>query len=811
MYKKFFGLSEDPFNVSPDPRFLFRTAETDETFANLLFGVEKRKGLILLTGEVGTGKTILLKKLVERFHGESTASAFVFNPRLNPTDFLDYVLSDFGLDHDSKDKLRMLRVLYAWLLERHRMGQTSVLIVDEAQNLSTEVLEEIRLLSNVETPTEKLLQIILSGQPEIEEKLKRPELRPLRQRIALRRRTRVLSLVDTSRYVAHRLRVAGGDVETIFTPEAIANLYRFSQGIPRLINLLCQHAFISAYADQRKPVGAETIEEVAQQFELSTKALPYESLPDEEVKALQGGALARQPAEITKRIAPQTLAATKAPLPVSREIPKSAEERASARLSAEAPLAGRPAEIAKPIVPPTPATAKAPAPLPRGLPKPAEERVPARTAAEAVSLVKQGREGSTSAVPVIPATPLDGTQLPSGGARPGDKNARRPLPPKKDATGPLFASLNHSTMAKAEVPKTLEWALLALVTMGVVLGGYYITRGGRRITTSEKEAASSKSQPSMSAVSPANVSATTGTSAPSGLTEEPGQKPLPTQPETKAPSDRLRQITVVPPPERTKAEPPSKPPSPPPRVVRENPEKPKVQELARSVAPAATAPSPSPPVGQLFVMSNVPGATITVNGRSEPDWVTPHTFADLPPGSYSVVVSRQGYRAAQQSARVDPGQMASVNATLSPPSGEIEISTNPPGAEVLIGGKSYGPSPVRATVAVGQHSFLARQAGREPVAGSLTVQDGTVVTRNIDLPLVVPAPPRTNVEVTTNPPKATVYADGAPLAGETPTSFHLSPGHHTLIIFAAGYRPIRREIEVPESATVAVSETLAPQ
>jgi len=811
VYKKFFGLSEDPFSVSPDARFLFRTAETDETSANLLFGVENRKGLILLTGEVGTGKTILLKKLVEKLHGGSTASAFVFNPRLNSTDFLDYVLSDFGLDHDSKDKPRMLRGLHAWLLERHHRGQTSVLIVDEAQNLSTKVLEEIRLLSNVETPTEKLLQIILSGQLEIEEKLKQPELRPLRQRIALRCRTRALSLVDTSRYIAHRLRVAGGDVETIFTPEAIANLYRFSQGIPRLINLLCQHAFVSAYADQRKPVGAETIEEVAQQSGLSTRALPYEPLPDEEVKALQAGALARQPAEITKRILPQTLAATNAPSPVSREVAKSAEERASARLSAEAPLAGRPAEIARPVVPPTSATAKVLTPLPRGLPEPAEERVPARTAPEAESLARQGRQGGTSAVAVIRATPLDDTRLPSGGTRPGDKNARRALPPRKDATGPLFAKLYHSAMAKAAVPKTLEWALLALVMMGVVLVGYHITRGGRQITTSEKEAASSKSQPSTSTTSPANVSATGDTSAPSGLTEETGQRPLPAQLATKAPSDRLRQTTVVPPPERTKAEFPSKPPSPPPRVVRENPEKPKVQELARSVAPASTAPSPLPTVGQLFVTSNVPGATITVNGRSEPDWVTPHTFADLPPGSYSVVVSTQGYRAAQQNARVEPGQMASVNATLSPPSGEIEISTNPPGAEVLIGGKSYGPSPVRARVAVGQHSFLARQVGREPVAGSLTVQDGTVVTRNIDLPPVVPAPPRTNVEVTTNPPKATVYADGTPLAGETPSSFHLSPGHHTLIIFLAGYRPIRREIEVPESATVAVGETLSPQ
>ena len=242
MYKKFFNLNEDPFNVSPDPRFLYSTAEIQEAFAHVLSGIRHRKGLILLTGEVGTGKTILLKDLMDTLHGESTATAFVFNPILTPSEFFDYVLSDFGLAHDSKDNPRMLKVLFQWILERRNQGKNTVLIIDEAQDLHPDVLEEIRLLSNLETPSEKLLQIILSGQPEIETKLDQPQLRHLSQRIALRCRTHALTLADASNYVAHRLNVAGGDVWTIFTSEAVGSVYRFSQGIPRVINLLCQRS-----------------------------------------------------------------------------------------------------------------------------------------------------------------------------------------------------------------------------------------------------------------------------------------------------------------------------------------------------------------------------------------------------------------------------------------------------------------------------------------------------------------------------------------------------------------------------------------
>lgn len=282
MYKKFFGLKENPFNVNPDPRYLFSTAHTEETLATLTYGIQRRRGFILLTGEVGTGKTTLINKLLGWLRRQRVATSFVFNPGLDANQFFDYMLADFGLNLESRNKGQMLMRLNKWLLERYLVGGTAVLIVDEAQNLSAEVLEEIRLLTNLETSTEKLLQIVLSGQPELEEKLSRPELRQLRQRITLRCKTQPLSLEETQQYVATRLRIAGGDGHPIFTPEAVEAVHFYSGGIPRVINLLCEHGLIGAFAEQVKPVPTERIQEVASEFKLdvvepsSASAVPAE-------------------------------------------------------------------------------------------------------------------------------------------------------------------------------------------------------------------------------------------------------------------------------------------------------------------------------------------------------------------------------------------------------------------------------------------------------------------------------------------------------------------------------------------------------
>jgi general secretion pathway protein A len=274
MYKEFYGLRANPFNVNPDPRYLFLTRHTEEALACLTYGIQSRKGFVLLTGEVGTGKTTLINKLLEWLRLQQVATAFVFNSRLNVPQFLDYMMADFGIPCDSKAKSQVLLRLYNWLLDRYRAGETAVLIIDEAQNLSEEVLEEIRMLTNLETFTEKLLQIVLVGQPELEQKLKQPQLRQLRQRLTLRARTYPFTQEETSAYVQQRLRVAGGDGQPIFEADAVAAIHRYSTGIPRLINLLCEHCLVSGFVDQQKIIGSGVVETVARDFELGDGSAP---------------------------------------------------------------------------------------------------------------------------------------------------------------------------------------------------------------------------------------------------------------------------------------------------------------------------------------------------------------------------------------------------------------------------------------------------------------------------------------------------------------------------------------------------------
>src|SRR5271169_1066042 len=268
MYKKFFGLKENPFNVNPDPRYLYLTPNTQEALACLTYGIETRKGFILLTGEVGTGKTTLINKLLEWLHKERVFTAFVFNPRLSVSQFFDFMMADFGIPCESHQKGQMLQRLNQWLLDRYQAGERAVLVVDEAQNLSPQMLEEIRLLTNLETSTEKLLQIVLAGQPELEQKLNQPQLRQLRQRITLRAKTRQLTLEETHGYIVERMRIAGAENPDIFSPEAVAAVHHYARGIPRVTNLLCEHALVSSFVDQKNPVPAEIVEEVARDFDL---------------------------------------------------------------------------------------------------------------------------------------------------------------------------------------------------------------------------------------------------------------------------------------------------------------------------------------------------------------------------------------------------------------------------------------------------------------------------------------------------------------------------------------------------------------
>src|SRR2546426_4195712 len=268
MYKSYFGLKENPFNVNPDPRYLFLTEEIKEALSGLMYGVQNRKGFITLTGEVGTGKTTLVNSLLAWLQQRRVRTAFLFNSRMNTHQLFDFILAEFGISCESRTKSQQLMRLNQRLLERYRAGETAVLIVDEAQNLTYPVLEEIRLLTNLETSTEKLLQIVLSGQQELEEKLKLPELRQLRQRIMLRCKTSLLSKEQTHDYIAERLRIAGASGELIFSPKAVETIHLYSLGIPRVVNLLCEHSLINAYVEQQRPIGPNIVEDVAHEFQL---------------------------------------------------------------------------------------------------------------------------------------------------------------------------------------------------------------------------------------------------------------------------------------------------------------------------------------------------------------------------------------------------------------------------------------------------------------------------------------------------------------------------------------------------------------
>lgn len=263
----FFGLRENPFKINPDPRFIFLTQKAQASLDELSYGVRARKGLILLTGEVGTGKTMLLRSLLDALNEQKMPTALVFNSHINPDHLLDFILNDFGISCASAVKSDKLLSLNTWLLERYRQGQIPVLVVDEAQGLSAQALEEIRLLLNFETPRDKLLQIVLAGQPELEENLKRHELRQLRQRITIRCRTSPLTLEQTHGYIRERLRIAGS-IETIFEPEAITSLFAYSQGIPRLINVLCEHSLVNSCAEGVRFVSPRAVEQAVHDCQL---------------------------------------------------------------------------------------------------------------------------------------------------------------------------------------------------------------------------------------------------------------------------------------------------------------------------------------------------------------------------------------------------------------------------------------------------------------------------------------------------------------------------------------------------------------
>ncbi len=268
MYNAFFGFSENPFSLSPDPAFFYRSEQHEEALANLVYGVQARKGFIVLSGEVGTGKTTMLECLRDYLEAQYIEFAFIFNSRINSDQFFEMIAYDLDLPCPRTSKTEVLFALNALLVEQAQEGRTVVLIVDEAHNLDWDVLEEIRLLGNLENRNGKLLQIILAGQPELDRKLDAPNLRQLKQRIVLRCNLQPFTLRDAMEYMESRLEIAGMPKQEIFSEEMMAEIHLRSQGIPRLINALCDNLLLTAFAQESKVANMEMLDEVCKDMRL---------------------------------------------------------------------------------------------------------------------------------------------------------------------------------------------------------------------------------------------------------------------------------------------------------------------------------------------------------------------------------------------------------------------------------------------------------------------------------------------------------------------------------------------------------------
>jgi general secretion pathway protein A len=299
----FMGLREDPFHVSPDPRFYYCTPAHESALVELLSGIETRQGFLVLTGEAGTGKTTLLNHILDWLHCRGRSTAYIFHAHLEPIGLLRFILRDFGVPWTSKSKSDLVSALHTWLLERHAALDLPVLILDEAHALPVQSLDELRLLLNLETPRGKLLQIILSGQPELDEKLRLPALRQLRQRIMFHSRLPLLTQEETAAYISSRLSAAGCSDSSLFPDEVVQDIFEASGGIPRVVNLLCEHALISSFAEQHRVVSPEIIRRIAMDFDLHTNPL---AVTRSEVETPNLGRLA--PFPVIEEQAPPTVA-----------------------------------------------------------------------------------------------------------------------------------------------------------------------------------------------------------------------------------------------------------------------------------------------------------------------------------------------------------------------------------------------------------------------------------------------------------------------------------------------------------------------
>jgi general secretion pathway protein A len=267
VYLQFYGLRQAPFDITPNPRFLFHSTKHREAFNHLLYGIRERKGFVQLTGEVGAGKTTLCRALLEQLDGQHYSTALILNPVLSADELMKAIATEFGLVVTGKDRLETLAAINEFLLKQTTGGKETVLIVDEAQNLTEDLLEQVRLISNLETDDRKLLQIVLMGQPELRDRLNSPRLKQLRQRITVRYHLKALTRVEVGQYIQHRLALAGSNGAPAFTGPAVWRVFNYAKGVPRLVNAVCDKALLAGFVERSYRVNYQMVGRAIRELE----------------------------------------------------------------------------------------------------------------------------------------------------------------------------------------------------------------------------------------------------------------------------------------------------------------------------------------------------------------------------------------------------------------------------------------------------------------------------------------------------------------------------------------------------------------
>lgn len=624
MFLRYYGLHEQPFGMTPDPRFLYLSASHREALASLIYGIESGRGFVGLIAEPGMGKTTVLFQLMERLRS-SARTVFLFQTQGGTREFLCNLIADLGLDPGDRDVGSLQRELNEILIHEAQLGRQFVLIIDEAQNLDDPVLESVRMLSNFETPRSKLMQIILSAQPALAEKLARPELEQLKQRVSILCRLSPFTEEEVVDYVGHRLETAGYKGGQLFTHEALAMIAERSEGIPRNINNLCFHALSLGFAKGQKKIDSEIVAEVLSDLKLDTFRTGRQNPP------VQDAGVRRWD-----------------------------------------------------------------------------------SALEGVTINSRGRIGQGR-------TPFRNSGHFSTFTRRAGVRGRRRI---RNGFQPwLFWVLTLLTLVLAG---EMFWAYLPAGTSSHAIA-HLIDN-----TIGHAKQAASKYNPLKTKGSPASTEPETVVIHPAdsanNLPESHDASSL--EPRNSVDSAPGKANSAAPPDMESPAPADngsisSADANPVPISVNSSPEEPEDQSAVDSGS------SEELPKGKIVVESNVMGSAITINGRTDPNWRTPHEF-DLPEGSYRISVSEQGYSTWFKEVRITAGRKRWLTADLQLPRGVIVIDTEPPGMQVFIDGKAYGPSEVDAALRAGTHTFrVIPPGGRRPVEGSFVLKPGDVLTRKI--------------------------------------------------------------------------------